>query len=177
LKNKYHAELLTTDDIAKRQMEPGGASYLAVVDYFGKEILASDGTIDRPKLANIIFEDDTKRLKINEITHPIVLEEVLQVINEHRIKAKTPYLVVETALMIEAGYDFICDEVWYVYAPEEERRARLIRERNYSIEKIESIIKNQCKDEDFRAKFSLVIENDGDYFRLEQQVDQLLQKV
>ena len=177
LKNKYHAELLTTDDIAKKQMEPGGASYLAVVNYFGKEILALDGTIDRPKLANIIFEDDTKRLKINEITHPIVLEEVIQVINEHRSKAKTPYLVVETALMIEAGYDFICDEVWYVYAPEEERRARLIRERNYSVEKIKSIIKNQYKDEDFRAKFSLVIENDGDYFRLEQQVDKLLHKV
>lgn len=174
LEEKYGAYLLNTDGIAKAQMEPGGASYQAVVEYFGEEILASDGSIDRSRLAGIIFEDKSKRLKINELTHPKVLEEVIKEIQIVREKRMNPYLVVETALMIEAGYDFICDEVWYVYASEEARRNRLKVERNYSNEKIDSIFENQSKEEAFRTKFSKVVENVGDRKFLEQQVDQLI---
>lgn len=174
LKEKYSACLLNTDGIAKAQMEPGGASYQAIIDYFGTEILASDSTIDRAKLAAIIFEDKNKRLKINELTHPLVLEEVMNEIKKNKEKGTIPYLIVETALMIEAGYDFICDEVWYVYAPEEVRRNRLKKERNYSDEKIDSIFENQSKEEAFRMKFTKVIENVGDFQMLEQQVKELI---
>jgi len=174
LMEKYDAYLLNTDNIARLQMEPGGASYHAVVDYFGTKILSPDGTIDRSKLSAVIFDDKSKRLKINELTHPLVLEEVVSEIKASREKGTIPYLIVETALMIEAGYDFICDEVWYVYAPEEERRNRLKKERNYSDEKIDAIFANQSKDESFRSKFTKVIENVGDISLLEKQVDELI---
>ena len=172
LKQKYGAYILDTDGIAKAQMEPGGASYREVVNYIGKEIVALDGSIDRSKLAAIIFDDQNKRLKINEITHPKVLIEVEATIQIMRDKGIVPYLVVETALMIEAGYDYICDEVWYVYAPEAERRNRLKSERSYTDEKIDAIFENQNKAEVFRSKFPKVIENVGDIGMLEQQVDQ-----
>jgi dephospho-CoA kinase len=174
LKEKYGAYILLTDDIARKQMEPGGASYGEVLDYFGKEILGVDGTIDRSKLAVIIFEDKEKRLKINEITHPKVLTAVINEIQSVREQEAFPYLVVETALMIEAGYDYICDEIWYVYAPEEERRLRLKKERGYSDEKIEIIFANQSKEEVFRAEFSKVIENVGDLDMLAEQVASLV---
>lgn len=177
LSNKYHAYLMVTDAIAKAQMEPGGVSYKAVIDYIGKHILNEDGTINRSRLASIIFEDKEKRLKINELTHPLVLEEVLLKIKELKAEGTVPYVVVETALMIEAGYDFICDEVWYVYAPEEERRRRLKESRNYSDEKINSIFENQSKEEAFRAKYTKVIENTGDMKHLEKQVDKLLNEI
>lgn len=174
LKEKYGAYILSTDMIAKEQMEPGGASFQEVVDYFGKDILSEDGGIDRSKLAAIVFDDKEKRLKINEITHPNVLTAVMEEIKSIRDKGLAPYLVVETALMIEAGYDFICDEVWYVHTPEEERRNRLKKDRNYSDEKINSIFANQSKEEAFRAKFSKVIENIEDLAWLEKQVDYLI---
>lgn len=174
LKEKYGAYLLNSDAIAKAQMEPGGESYQEVIDYIGREIVTEDGFIDRAKLAAIIFDDKEKRFKINEITHPKVLAQVEEEIRTIREQGVIPYLVVETALMIEAGYDFICDEVWYVYAPEEERRKRLKMERNYSDEKIDSIFENQSREEAFRAKFSRVIENTGDVMFLEQQVDKLI---
>ncbi len=175
LKEKYGAYILYTDHIAKQQMEPGGASYNEVVEYFGKDILAEDGAIDRGKLSAVIFEDREKRLKINEITHPKVLDAVKTEINDVREQGNAPYLVVETALMLEAGYDYICDEVWYVYTPEEERRQRLKKERNYTDEKIDAIFANQSKDEAFRARFTKVVENTGDISTLEKQVDLLLQ--
>lgn len=177
LNEKYEAFLLNSDAIAKAQMEPGGESYQEVIDYIGRDIVAEDGTIDRAKLAKIIFDSKEKRLKINEITHPKVLTRVEKEIQTIREQGTIPYLVVETALMIEAGYDYICDEVWYVYAPEEERRKRLKAERNYSDEKIASIFENQSSEEAFRVKFSRVIENTGDVSFLEQQVDKLIKEL
>lgn len=174
LRKKYGAVILDTDSIAKRQMEPGGDSYKLVVDHFGTEILSPDGTINREKLAKIIFDDKSKRQKINELTHPIVLKAVVAEIENKRSEGKVEYLIVETALMIEAQYDFICDEVWYVYAPEELRRSRLKASRNYTDEKIDSIIANQSKDEAFRAKYKKVIENLGDIEQLEKQIDNLI---
>lgn len=177
LVERFGAYFLNTDGIAKEQMEPGGASYQEVVDYFGREILMEDGRIDRSKLAAIIFEDKKKRLRINEITHPIVLEAVEKEIQNIREKGTVPYLIVETALMIEAGYDFICDVVWYVHTPEEERRNRLKKERNYSDEKINAIFENQSKAETFRAKYSNVIENIGDIAFLEEQIEKLIKNM
>ena len=176
LREKYKACILDTDSIAKRQMEPGGESYRLVVEHFGEEILCPDGRINRQKLADIIFRDAEKRLKINQLTHPIVLEEVKKEIESRRKSGTTEYLVVETALMIESGYDFICDEVWYVYAPKELRRLRLKESRGYSDEKIDSIMANQKKDEEFRAKYCKVIENTSDRQYLEKQVDALIER-
>lgn len=176
LKTEYDAYILDTDSIAKQQMEPGGESYNLVVDYFGNEILSPDGTINRQKLAAIIFEDKNKRLKINELTHPIVLKAVEREIENKRMDGKTKYLVVETALMIEAGYDYICDEVWYVYAPVQLRRSRLKESRGYSDDKIDAIMANQSKEEDFFARFGKVVENTGDMEHLKSQVDSLIRK-
>lgn len=175
VKEKYNANVLDTDGIAREQMEPGGICYHEVVDYFGKEILSEDGTIDRKKLAAIVFEDKDKLQKLNALTHPKVLLAVQEVISSLKEKGTVPYIIVETALMIESGYDHICDEVWYIYTPEEERRKRLKSERNYSDEKINSIFEKQSKADAFRAKFTKVIENVGDIKMLEQQVEKLLE--
>jgi len=175
LKDKYGAYICDTDRIAKEQMEVGGESYQGVVDYFGRAILAQDESIDRSKLAKIIFEDKEKRLKLNELTHSNVLRAVREEIITYRLMGTIPYLVIETALMIESGYDYICDEVWYVYTPEAERRKRLKKERGYSDEKINAIFESQSKVEQFRGKFPIVIENIGGIAILEEQVELQLQ--
>lgn len=177
MKEQYGACVIDTDRIAKEQMEPGGASYPEVVAFFGDGILAEDKTIDREKLSAVVFEDSNKRIRINEITHPKVLDEVQQIIAAHRLSGDIPYLLIETALMIESGYDFVCDEVWYVFAPEEQRRRWLKEERGYPEEKIDAIFYNQCKAQEFRQRFPRVIENIGDYHWLEEQVRLLVQKL
>ncbi len=177
MKEQYGAAILDTDQIAKEQMEPGGASYQEVVDFFGKGILSADGTIDRSRLAALVFDNKEYRLRINEITHPKVLVEVRRKIDQHRQLQDVPYLLIETALMIESGYNFVCDEVWYVFAPEEQRRSWLQSKRGYTDEKIEAIIQNQCKEQDFRSHFPKVIENIGDMDWLREQVAALIEKL
>ncbi len=174
LKEKYGAYILNTDQIAKEQMDIGGTSYQGVVDYFGEEILSADKTINRNKLAAIVFEDKDKLLTLNKLTHPPVLVAVEAEILYWRNDGTVPYVVIETALMLESGFDYVCDEVWYVHAPEAERRNRLIKERNYSDDKINAIFESQSKADAFRAKFPKVLENIGDIEMLEQQVEQFL---
>jgi len=174
LMDKYGAYFINTDRIAKEQMDVGGVSYAGVVEYFGRSILTEDGSIDRKKLSEIVFQDKEKLQKLNDLTHPNVLTAVQEELASLRRAGMVKYAIIETALMIEAGFDFICDEVWYVYTPEEIRRERLRNDRNYSDQKIDAIFKSQSKEEEFRRRFSKVIENIGDIPDLEKQVEALL---
>jgi len=174
--DKHGAFFIDTDSIAKDQMEIGGISYQGVVDYFGRSILAEDGSIDSKKLSQIVFKDKEKLQRLNDLTHPQVLEVVVNELKRLDDLGQVNYAIIETALMIEAGFDYICDGVWYVYSPENVRKDRLMKERNYSEEKINFILKSQSKDEDFRRRFSTVIENTGSIEDLETQIDNILDK-
>lgn len=171
---KYNAYFINTDRIAKEQMMPQGISYKGVVDYFGKDILNKDGTIDRNKLSKIVFNNKEKLQKLNSLTHPNVLTVVIKEIEAKRAEKTVPYCIIETALMIESGYDRICDEVWYVHCPADLRRKRLKEKRAYTDEKIDAIFESQSKEEDFFKKYNKVIYNDGDIAELDYQIEKLM---
>lgn len=174
MKEKYNAYIVNTDRIAKEQMEPGGISYTGVIEYFGTKILKEDGSIDRSKLSQLVFQDKDKLQMINRLTHPNVLLAVEEEKEAVRSAGVHPYFIIETALMIESGYASVCDEVWYVQASEEARRNRLKADRGYTDEKIDSIFHSQSKDEDFLRHFRIVITNNGNIADLEAQIDKIL---
>ncbi len=174
LEEKYNAYIVNTDRIAREQMEPGGISYAGVVEYFGSGILAEDGSVERRKLSEIVFQDRNKLLKLNGLTHPNVLLEVEKEKEAVRSEGLHPYFVIETALMIESGYDSVCDEVWYVRTSPEDRRDRLKKSRGYTDEKIDAIFTSQSKDEDFLRHYPIVITNNGDLSDLERQISDII---
>lgn len=177
LREKYGAYIVNSDGIARQQMEPGGVSYIEVVEFFGNEILLENGAIDKNKLSHIVFNDRGKLYRLNLITHPKVLDEIRNIMEQKRLDGETAYFVIETALMIESGYSFVCDEVWYVYAPEASRRAWLMSNRDYTEERIDAIFSSQKKDEDFRKNYAKVIENDSNIDNLVEQVDRLIKEL
>lgn len=148
---------IDTDSIAKRQMMPGGASYDAVVAEFGSGILSPDGTIDRGRLAQIVFGDRAKLDRLNSITHPNVTKNVKAVFEASEDVFSG--VLVETAILKEAGYESLCDEIWYVRAPLEDRIRRLTRNRGMSEEKARQTIASQADDETFMSYATHVIEN------------------
>ncbi|MCR5685718.1 MAG: dephospho-CoA kinase [Lachnospiraceae bacterium] len=160
---------ISTDDIARRQMEPGGVSFDKVVAQFGKKILKNDGTIDRAALAGIVFNDSDSLKKLNSITHPAVfteLERIFRIVEDGLVMSciferPIPYkaVLIETAILKEAGYLSFCDEVWYVYASEEERAGRMMRERGYSRERCLATFSSQASEEEFRSYATAVIDN------------------
>ena len=75
LEEKFNCGVIRTDDVARDLCEPGEKSYEMIVEVFGEEILDSEGRLDRPKIASIVFEDVEKRQALNQCTHPQVFDD------------------------------------------------------------------------------------------------------
>ena len=162
LKNKPDTKVMLADEIAHELMVPGTQCYDRLKAEFGTEdIYQKDGFFDRIKLAQVIFSDDEKRKKLNGIVHPAVRKYVIGQAAYERKEGKIKLLVLEAALLIEEHYDEICDELWYIYTSEENRRIRLKKQRNYSDEKISEIFNSQLTAEKFRKACRVVIDNNG----------------
>ena len=166
LQNEYDAELIILDDISRNMSEPGGGCFEAVGKLFGKDIVLPDGSYDRKKIADIVFNDKKLLSELNSVIHPAVRQEVLKRIasSENRI------IVIESAILFETGYDELCDEVWYIFCDENERIRRLAESRNYSEEKSRAIIKSQKDDGFFRAAADYVIDNSKDTDKTKEQI-------
>ena len=149
--------IIDTDTLAKEQMKKGGISYAGVVKEFGKEILLENGEIDRKKLASIVFGDEERLKVLNSLTHPNVIKESKRIIKENRDKVNV--ILLESALLVDAGCDKMCDLVWYIHTPLKERRERLKVTRGYSDEKIDSVIKSQRRTAFYREHADTVIQN------------------
>ena len=162
LEEKYNAVICQADQVAWKLQEPGQSSYVAIVDYFGDDILNEDKTINRSALGQIVFNDEEKLQKLNEITHPAVKNYIKEQIELEKSNESNLFII-EAALLLEDHYDEICDEIWYIFTREEVRRERLKESRNYTDEKINSMIASQQTEEYFRQHCQLTIDNSGNF--------------
>lgn len=175
MEKEFDAKLLYADDIAHQLTEPGHSCYERIVAEFGSEILKQDKTIDRKKLADIVFENSIALKKLNHIVHPMVKEYIQGEISCIRLEYPAKIIVIEAALLIEDHYDEICDELWYVKAKEEIRRKRLKESRGYSDEKIDKIIKNQLKESEYEENCQKIINNNENIEKTRQEIKNALE--
>ena len=158
----YNAKVMLADEIAHDLMMPGTKCYDTIKEAFGAEdIFLPDGSFDRLKMAQVIFSDETKREQMNGIVHPAVREYILEVYEEEKTKGALDFLILEAALLIEEHYDEICDELWYIYTTEENRRARLKASRGYSDAHVDRMFASQLSEEEYRRHCRVVIDNNG----------------
>ena len=175
LEQSYNCKVMLADEIAHLLMEPGTDCYRELYKIFAQDgIFASDGGIDRPKMAEVLFSDPEKRELLNQIVHPAVKRYVREQAEIARAEQKLDILVIEAALLIEEQYDKICDELWYIYTSEENRSIRLRESRGYSDEKIRNIMNSQLSEETFRMHCKEVIDNNGTPEESFSQIDKIL---
>ena len=176
MEEKYNAIICEADKVAWKLQEPGGESYCKIVKYFGEDILNEDGTINRGKLGQIVFNNKAKLAELNKITHPAVKEYIKNLIQIKK-ECNTKLWVVEAALLIEDHYDEICDELWYIYVSKDVRRKRLKDSRAYSNEKINAIMSAQLSEEYFQKYCQITIDNSGDFEDTCIQIDKIMNGV
>ncbi|MCI9078252.1 MAG: dephospho-CoA kinase [Lachnospiraceae bacterium] len=162
---KYNAGLLIADKLGHVVMEPGRPAFNKIIEMFGSSILGQDGSIDRKKLADIVFNNDKAWSGMNSIIHPEVMMYIENYIGSRR--DQEGYIILETAIMYETGCDRFCNEIWYVYVPEDARIKRLSENRGYTEEKSRSIIKKQKPDSFFMERAGRIIDNTGSIKDLE----------
>ncbi|HQJ56613.1 MAG TPA: dephospho-CoA kinase [Caldisericia bacterium] len=141
-----------------------------LVRVFGTEIMNKDGSIHRKKLGTIGFSSKENLEKLNRITLPLLSKKIKKRINEYKRK-KTKLIVLDAAILIEAKWNKIVDEVWVVYTNPEVQLDRLIKRENYSIEEAKNRIDAQM-DIDEKLKYAdVIINNSFDWENTKQQVD------
>ena len=159
---KPGVRVMLADEIAHELMEPGTDCYEQIRQAFPEhDIYKEDGHFDRIKLAKVIFSDGNRRARMNGIVHPAVKAYVIAEAERERQEGTLALLVLEAALLIEEHYDEICDELWYIYTTEENRRARLKASRGYSDAHVDRIFASQLSEEEYRRHCRVVIDNNG----------------
>ena len=175
LGKKTGVRVMLADEIAHELMEAGTDCYKSLRQTFNDEdIWNSDGSFNREKLAKVIFSDKLKRDIMNSMVHPAVKEYVIRQQEYEKERGELSLLVLEAALLIEEHYDKICDELWYIYTSEENRRDRLKASRGYSDEKFDNIFKSQLSEEEYRKYCAVVIDNNGSVEAAFEQIDKAL---
>lgn len=175
IQKNYRCRIIRADETAHELERPGEVCYSPLVSLLGSGILGSDGMIDPHLMAEEIFSDAGLLEKVNAIVHPAVKEYLLSAVKEAKTddngNDRYDFLFIEAALLIEEHYDLILDELWYIYADHEIRRARLKKSRNYSDRKIDDIFSRQLSEEVFREKCRVVIDNSGTLEDAYRQID------
>ncbi len=173
LGSEYKAIVTQLDEVEKKLQKKGQECYEQIVEEFGSDILDGNGELDRIRLAETVFQDQEKLAKLNAIVHPKVKAWVQNDIAQKRKEGIALY-VIEAALLPTAGYESICDEMWYIYAEEAVRRSRLKTARGYTEEKISQMIASQPSDQMFRNCCDHMIDNNGSLENTKKQIGELL---
>ncbi len=169
------APIIDADKVGHAIYAPDGPAYSDVIAAFGHGILASDGTIDRKKLGPIVFADADALKRLNSILHPKMFMRMREMIDHLRAMGERNPIVVEAAILIEANWQALFDEIWLVIASKAQVVERIERERGLKPEQTEARIRAQLSDEERQKHSTLVIINNGTIGELREKITQLWQ--
>ena len=164
------APIIDADKVGHAIYAPDGPAHADVIAAFGRGILASDGTIDRKKLGPIVFADPNALKRLNSIVHPRMFARMREMVDGLRAGGERNPIVVEAAILIEANWHALFDEIWLVVASKERVVERIERNRGLKPEQTEARIRAQLPDEERRKHSTLVIANDGTMDELREKV-------
>jgi dephospho-CoA kinase len=158
---EFGAPIIDADKVAHTTYAPGGAAYDAVITAFGTEIVAVDRTIDRKKLGAIVFGNPERLNKLTSIVWPATFKSIRAQLAGFRASGEKMPVVLEAAILIEANWQPLCDEIWLVRASRKAVVERIERQRGLKPAETEARIRAQLSDDERAKHASLVIDNDG----------------
>lgn len=153
LAEREDTKIVYTDEVARHLTQKGETAYNKIVFFFGEDILLENGEINRSLLGDIVFNNKKKLAVLNSIVHPLVKNEIIADMTNPETSARYKYYFIESALMYESHFEKLCDEVWYIYSPEDVRIKRLVLNRNMTAEQILDIMSQQMSDIEIREKY------------------------
>ncbi|MBN3928439.1 dephospho-CoA kinase [Streptomyces verrucosisporus] len=174
LLDTYGAVIVDADKIAREVVEPGTEGLAAVVAEFGEEVLAPDGTLDRPKLGSIVFGDPGKLKALNAIVHPLVGARSAEL---QRAAGEDAVVVHDVPLLTENALAPLYDLVVVVDASPATQLDRLVRLRGMDEDDARGRMAAQATREQRLAVADIVIDNDGPLEKLEPQVAEVWRRL
>ena len=138
------ANYIDADKIGHQSYLPNSIGWQKVTQVFGDRILASDKSIDRQKLGEIVFSDHTALEQLNSIMHPIIFDTITAQLDELWLKPISVVVleVLENIFLFEPKWKNLVNEIWVTHAPDNIIQKRLIKYRHLSLRQIEMRMKN-----------------------------------
>lgn len=174
--SRYLAELgavvLDADKVGHAAFQPDTEAWQEVVAAFGPQILTPGGEIDRKKLGEIVFNNPEAMSRLNQIMHPRMYDMVAKQIAEYR-RQGVDVMVIEAAILIEAGWTALVDEVWVAIASEATVIKRLKEQRQLDSAQTLARIRSQLSSEERVKHADVVINNDGNLDEMKSKVREL----
>ena len=168
---------IDADELARRVVQPGKPALAAIVDGFGQEILQHDGTLDRQKLAEIVFHDDDARARLNAIVHPAVRELTSKLLEKIDGEDPDAVVVYDVPLLVEAAVDHPFDLIVVTSAPKRTQVERLVEERGLDPNQAEARVDAQVGNTERVAVADVVIDTDDSMAHTMSQVDALWHRI
>ncbi len=166
------ANVINADLLGHEAYLPGTVGFEQVVSEFGEDIVGEDGHVDRQKLGPIVFSDPSNMDRLNAIMHPLIKDMIQTQLDDVEGKGQL-IAIVEAAVLIEAGWESLFDEVWVVTADEEEIISRLANRNGLSREDSQKRINSQMTSIERSAHGDVVINNTGSVEDLKENVESL----
>jgi dephospho-CoA kinase len=163
------AVVIDADAISREVLEPGQIGYENTILTFGESVLSESGSIDRKKLAEVVFQNPMELAKLEAIIHPAVIAKVAQI---RESLPATSVVVYDTPLLVEKGLESQFDKVIIVLADELSRKDRLVS-RGLEMPDIEARISNQATDAQRVGVADYIIYNNGTLSELQDNVSKV----
>ena len=157
-------------DLAARVIvEPGKPALKAIAEHFGDDVLRADGSLDRAALRSRVFADESERRWLEQLTHPLIGQEILDQIEASR----SPYTVLSSPLLLETSQKGLANCVVVVDVPEEVQLQRTMQRDDNDEAQVRRIMAAQMPRQDRLERADMVIDNTGSLDDLDSQVEEL----
>ncbi len=158
ISENYEAKIIDADKIAKEMTMNNGEYLQAIKQTFGEDVI-KDNTLDRKKLADIVFSNKTEKEKLDSLTFEYVVRRIKEEIKKAQIKSDIKYIVLDVPLLFESKINEVCNYTIGVTAPKIEKIKRICKRDKLSEEKALQRLNSQPDDEFFIQKCDFIIEN------------------
>jgi dephospho-CoA kinase len=164
------ARVIDADKVAHQLYQPGTPAFDEIVRAFGREIVRENGQLDRKKLGRRVFGDPRALKRLNAILHPRISHQVKETL-EGWSREGVKVAVVEAALLLEAGWGPMVDQVWVTLAPQEKVKERVRASQGLSEAEVESRLASQMPVEEKAKRADVVIDTGGTLDQVREEVE------
>lgn len=174
LSEELKAKIINADEVVKQMQKEDTEYYKKIVELFGVEIVKEDNTLNRRKIAQIIFEDNVKKEKLDKLTYKYVVEKIKTQVKN----AEEKYIIIDAPLLIESRLNEICDIVIAVISQKEEQIKRICKRDNIEENEAKIRLNSQKDNEFYKINADYIVENNGgNYNEFVGRIRDLVQKL
>ena len=164
-------EVVDTDQIARDVVKPGEPALNIVRETFGDQVFHEDGTLDRARLASMVFRDAKLKAKLEAILHPAIWEKVERLTSDRKI------VFVEVPLLYEANWQDRFDYVIVIVADDHIRLERILQRDRFTELEAKAKMAAQMPQEEKALMADFVVDNSGDFSHTKKQIEQILKDI